>query len=71
MAEEYIPLREAAARTGLSASHLRLLARTGRIETRKVTTPLGWYYATTEAAVRAYVADEALRKKDPWKRRRG
>lgn len=66
MAEEYISLREAAARTGLSASHLRLLARTNRIEARK----FGFEWLTTEAAVRAYMADEALRSKNPWKRRR-
>jgi excisionase family DNA binding protein len=59
-------LREAAARSGLSASHLRLLARTGRIEAEK----LGRDWFTTEAAVLAYLADERLRKKDPYKRKR-
>jgi len=49
---------------GLSASHLRLLARSGRIEAQK----LGRDWFTTEAAVLAYLADEALRKKDPYKR---
>lgn len=66
MADDLLSLREAAARTGLSASHLRLLARTGKIQATKV----GSYWATTEAAVRVYLADEALRKKDPYKRRR-
>jgi excisionase family DNA binding protein len=66
LADDLLSLREAAARTGLSASHLRLLARTGRIEATRV----GSYWATTEAAVRAYLADEALRRKDPYKRRR-
>ena len=59
-------LREVAARTGLSASHLRLLARTGRVPARK----LGRDWFTTEAAVLAYLADEVLRKKDPLKHRR-
>lgn len=67
MADDLLSLREAAARTGLSASHLRLLARTGRIDATRV----GSYWVTTEAAVRAYLADEALRTKDPYKRRRG
>lgn len=66
MAEEFVSLREAADRTGLSASHLRLLARTGRIRAVK----FGYEWLTTETAVRAYLADEALRKRDPWKRRR-
>jgi excisionase family DNA binding protein len=66
LADDLLSLREAAARTGLSASHLRLLARTGKIESRRI----GSYWATTEAAVVAYLANEALRAKDPWKRRR-
>jgi excisionase family DNA binding protein len=66
LADDLLSLREAAARTGLSASHLRLLARTGKIEAQQV----GSYWITTEAAVRAYLANEALRKKDPYKRRR-
>ncbi len=67
MADDFLSLREAAARSGLSASHLRLLARTGKIEARRI----GSYWVTTEAAVRAYLANEALRAKDPYKRRRG
>jgi excisionase family DNA binding protein len=66
LADDLLSLREAAARTGLSASHLRLLVRTGRIEAQRI----GSYWLTTEAAVRAYLADERLRKKDPYKRRR-
>lgn len=66
-ADDLLSLREAAERTGVSASHLRLLARTGRVSARK----LGRDWFTTEAAVLAYLADEALRKKDPYKRRRG
>ncbi len=67
MADDLLSLREAAARSGLSASHLRLLARTGRIAAQK----LGRDWFTTEAAVLAYLQDERLRKKDPYKRRRG
>ena len=51
----------------MSVSNLRLLARTGKIEARR----FGRDSFTTEAAVRAYLANEALRKKDPYKRRRG
>ena len=67
MADDFLSLREAAARSGLSASHLRRLARDGKIQAHK----LGRDWFTTEAAVLAYLADEALRKKDPYKRRRG
>jgi excisionase family DNA binding protein len=66
LGDDWLSLREAAARTGLSGSHLRLLARTGKVKAIRI----GSYWATTEAAVRAYLADEALRKKDPYKRRR-
>ena len=66
MADDLLSLREAAAASGLSASHLRLLARTGRIDARR----LGSYWYTTKAAVLAYLADERLRKNDPYKRRR-
>jgi excisionase family DNA binding protein len=66
LADDLLSLREAAARTGLSASHLRLLARTGRLEAHRI----GSYWVTTEAAVLVYLADEALRAKDPLKRRR-
>ncbi len=61
-----LSLREAAARSGMSASNLRFLARTGKIAARK----LGRDWFTTEAAVLAYLADERLRRKDPYKRRR-
>ncbi|MBI2762642.1 MAG: helix-turn-helix domain-containing protein [Chloroflexi bacterium] len=66
-ANDLLSLREAADRTGVSASHLRLLARTGRIQASK----LGRDWFTTETAVLAYLADTALRKKDPYKRQRG
>jgi excisionase family DNA binding protein len=59
-------LREAAAVSGLSASHLRLLARTGRLEATK----LGRDWFTTRAAVLAYLADEGARSNDPGKHRR-
>lgn len=52
--------------SGLSASHIRLLARTGRIEARR----FGRDWFTKESAVLAYLGNEALRKKDPMKRRR-
>jgi len=67
LADDLLSLREAAARSGLSASHLRLLARNGRLKARK----LGRDWFTTDAAVAAYLADEALRANDPRKRRRG
>ena len=66
MADDLLSLREAADRSGLSASHLRLLARSGRLKAVK----LGRDWFTTEAAVVAYLKDEALRKNDPLKRRR-
>lgn len=66
MADDLLSLREAAARSGLSTSPLRLLARTGGLEARKL--DRDWF--TTKAAVDAYVADEALRANDPRKRRR-
>ena len=66
MADDLLSLREAAAQSGLSASHLRLLARNGKLEARK----LGRDWFTSKAAVDAYLADEALRANDPRKRQR-
>jgi excisionase family DNA binding protein len=66
LADDLLSLREAAVRSGLSASHLRLLAREGKIKAQK----LGRDWFTTEAAVGPYLADERLRTKDPYKRRR-
>lgn len=63
---ELLTLSEAARRCAVSASHLRLLAHSGRIEARK----LGRDWLTTEAAVRAYLADGEARSKDPYKHRR-
>jgi hypothetical protein len=48
--ERLISLKEAAAQSGLSHSHLRLLARTGKLEARR----LGRDWFTTEQAVAAY-----------------
>ena len=64
MADEPIVLRVAAARTGLSASHLRTLARTGQIEASR----LGRDWVTTEAAVRWYLATKRKRARGPYKR---
>ncbi len=58
-------MRQAAAYSGLSPSHLRLLARTGRFPAWKL--GLDWF--TTREAVAAYLKDEALRKRGP--RRKG
>jgi excisionase family DNA binding protein len=66
LAQDLLSLREAAAISGLSASHLRLLARTGRIKATK----MGRDWFTTQAAVLAYLADAQLRSRDPRKRTR-
>ena len=52
--DELISLSEAANRTGLSASHLRLLVRQGDIWGKK----LGRNWLTTEEAVRQYLAQD-------------
>ena len=65
--ERLISLQEAAAQFELSYSHLRLLARTGRLAARK----LGRDWFTTPEAVAAYLANSALRSKDPHKYKRG
>ncbi len=59
--ESPISLKEAAARYGLSHSHLRLLARTGRLRA----TRMGRDWFTTAAAVAAYLQDTTLRRKGP------
>lgn len=64
--EPLIPLTEAAARYPLSQSHLQLLARTGKLRAVK----LGRDWFTTAEAVEAYLADSALRSKDPRKHTR-
>lgn len=63
MAQEFISLADAADISGLSLSHLRLLARTSRIEARKI----GRDWITTRAAVEVYLADEGARSRNPHK----
>ncbi len=58
-------MAEAAAYSGLSASHLRLLARKGILKGWK----LGRDWFTTRGAVGAYLRDEARRKKGPRTKR--
>jgi excisionase family DNA binding protein len=65
--ERLLSLKEAAARSGLSQSHLQLLARTGRL--RAVRLGRDWF--TTEEAVAAYLNDPQLRSRDPYKHKRG
>lgn len=63
----YISLGEAAARFGISHSHLKLLARTGKLQATKI----GHSWVTTPEAVTAYLEDPQLRSKDPYKHKRG
>jgi hypothetical protein len=62
----YISLGEAAAEYGMSHSHLKLLARSGKLEARKI----GRFWVTTPDAVAAYLANPELRSKDPHKNKR-
>jgi len=55
----YISLEEAAAQFGISHSHLRLLARTGKL----AATRIGKSWVTTPKAVADYLRDEPLRRK--------
>ena len=66
MAKEIITLKEAAQICGLSVSHLRLLARTGRLQARRI----GRDWVTTTEAVQRYMANEHLRSRNPYKSRR-
>ncbi len=66
MDERLISLKEAAALSGLSHSHLQLLARTGKLAARR----LGRDWFTTAEAVAAYLADPEKRSRDPYKNRR-
>ena len=66
MDERLISLKEAAALSGLSHSHLQLLARTGRLEAKR----MGRDWFTTAEAVAAYLNDPAKRSKDPYKNKR-
>ena len=63
----YISLGEAAARFGISHSHLKLLARTGKLRAIKI----GHSWVTTPEAIAAYLNDPQLRSKDPYKNKRG
>ena len=65
--EQLLSLREAAARFPISQTQLRLLAKRGRLEARKI----GRDWFTTPEAVAAYLANAALRSKDPHKYKRG
>jgi hypothetical protein len=51
--ERLISLKDAAALFGLSQSHLRLLARTGKVQAQR----MGRDWFTTSAAVAAYLND--------------
>ena len=62
----YISLAEAAATYGISHSHLKLLARSGKLEAVKI----GKFWVTTPEAVAAYLANPELRSKDPQKNKR-
>lgn len=64
--EQFVTLKEAAATSGLSYSHLRLLARTGKIKTWR----FGHQWLTTHEAVAAYLRDQNLRSHNPRKYRR-
>lgn len=63
MNEELITLTEAAALSGLSASHLALLCRTGKVKAVKK----GRDWLTTRQAVAHYLADEEKRSRNPRK----
>jgi excisionase family DNA binding protein len=65
LSEDLITLREASKQCGLSTSHLRLLAKTGRLEARK----MGRDWVTTAEAVERYMADTYLRSRNPYKSR--
>jgi hypothetical protein len=61
--EKLISLKEAAALSGLSHSHLQLLARTGRLRARR----LGTDWFTTPEAVAEYLNNPELRSRNPYK----
>jgi len=64
--EQLISLKEAAARFSISQSHLQLLCRTGKIKARK----MGRDWFTRPEAVAEYLANDELRRRDPYKYRR-
>jgi hypothetical protein len=57
----YISLAEAAAQFDISHSHLKLLARTGKLHATKI----GKSWVTTPEAVAVYMNDTMLRRKGP------
>ena len=61
--ERLISLREAAALSGLSQSHLQWLCRKGRLKAWKP----GRDWLTTDEAVTEYLRDEEKRSKRPHK----
>lgn len=63
--ERLISLKEAAALYRMSHSHLRLLAREGKIWAKKI----GRDWLTTREAVAAYAENEELRRRGPRKKR--
>jgi hypothetical protein len=62
----YLSLGQAATRFGISHSHLKLLARTGKLRAFKI----GKSWVTTPAAVAEHISDPQLRSKDPYKNKR-
>jgi len=62
----YISLAEAAATSGLSATHLRHLAEKGRIRAWKI----GRNWVTSREAIAEYVADPEARSRNPQKNKR-
>jgi hypothetical protein len=63
----YISLSEAAAKFDVSHSHLKLLARTGKLRATKI----GHSWVTTTEAVAEYLNNPQLRSRDPYKNKRG
>ena len=63
----YLSLEQAATRFGISHSHLKLLARTGKLRAFKI----GKSWVTTPEAVAEYLSNPHLRSKDPYKHKRG
>jgi excisionase family DNA binding protein len=64
--EALISLSEAAAKSGLSAGHLRHLVSSGTIRGRKI----GRNWVTTREAVADYLRDSFKRSKNPLKHKR-
>lgn len=64
--ERLVTLKEAAALSGLSYSHVALLARTGKLQAWR----FGRTWLTTPEAVAAYLHDAEKRSHDPLKHKR-